>query len=97
MTAHMAPRRFGRFKAVEAEGALEAAAEAAVNDKVTAFLVKHFKVEEREDGARRMVCFVPDPRTNQLVRLTSQDEPWQPPPPGGFKPGRYAVPMDGGG
>lgn len=97
MTAYLAPRRFGRFKAVEAEVALEAAATAVMAGQPTAILVKHFKVEERADGALRTVTFVLDPRTNSLVRLTPEDAPWGRPPPGNFRPARFPRPMEPGG
>lgn len=88
MTSYLAPRRFGRFKAVEAEVALEEAAEAAVLARPSAVLMKKFMVEQRADGAHRVVMFAPDPVTNTMVRMSPEDEPWSPAPPGRWRPPR---------
>ena len=58
LTAIHGPRRFGRYKPQEAPGEPQ--------EVVT--LVRHFKVEEREDGATRLVSFRPDPATGRVVR-----------------------------
>ncbi len=96
MTSFMAPRRFGRTKPLEAEVALETAAETRGSQQRTAVLLKHYRVEQRADGAQRMVTFVPDPRLNRVVRITPEDAPWEPAPMGHFKPSRFATPMKEG-
>lgn len=97
MTSFLAPRRFGRVKPLEAEVALETATTETGPGKTPpdAWLVKQFKVEERADGWRRMVTFVPDPRNNRIVRLSPEDAPWEPPPMGHFRPSKYARPVEG--
>ena len=97
MTSFLAPRRFGRVKPVEAEVTVETANSALGVRPPNAWLVKQFKVEERADGWRRTVAFVPDPRTNRVIRLTPEDAPWQRPPMGHFTPGKYATPVKAAG
>ncbi|MGA0607737.1 hypothetical protein ACO2Q0_17230 [Phenylobacterium sp. VNQ135] len=71
MTAMMAPRRFGRFKAQEAPGRPE----------MPAVGIKVFRLEtRRSDGWMRMVTFAPDPETNQPERV--DEGPWKSPLPG---------------
>jgi hypothetical protein len=95
MTAFLAPRRFGRVKPMEAEVAVETAATQPGKVPPSAWLVKQYRVEERADGAQRMVAFVPDPRTNRVVRVTPHDAPWGRPPIGNFKTNKYVLPMEG--
>lgn len=95
MTSYLAPRRFGKIKPVEAEVTLEADVTATGKGPPNAWLVKQFRIEQRADGAQRVVTFVPDPRNNRIVRLTPEDEPWVAPPMGHFKISKYARPMEG--
>ncbi|WP_293677738.1 hypothetical protein [uncultured Phenylobacterium sp.] len=82
MMGHMAPRNWGPKKplAVEAEGAAEP-------QEVT-LVVKHYKVEEREDGWHRVVALEPNEETGRLERITPEDAPWHPPPPGRWRDAR---------
>ena len=82
--AALAPKRFGRIKPVDAAAA-EAALGAAVEEKIV--YMRHFKVEEREDGSHRVISFKPDFETGgrQLVRETPEDAPWEPPIPGRWR------------
>ena len=61
-----APRRFGRFRPVEADAPQE----------VTHYLFRHFRIEEHpETGECRVVSYMPDPETNQPVLHTQG--PWR--------------------
>lgn len=71
----LAPPRFGRLKPADPPREAEA----------RAFAIRHFKMEEREDGATRVVAFRPDPETGAMVRETPDDAPWRPPPPGRWR------------
>ena len=94
MTSYLAPRRFGKIKPVEAEVTLETAVTATGKGPPNAWLVKQFRIEQRADGAQRVVTSVPDPRNNRVVRLTPEDAPWSAPPMGHFKISKYARPME---
>jgi hypothetical protein len=72
----LAPARYGRVKPVEP---------AALSDvpKARAFVLRHFKMEERDDGAVRVVAFTVDPETMQPMREPEQRGEWT------FPPGRF--------
>lgn len=79
----LAPRRYGPIRPVESEFAAESPV---VEEIVTR---KHFRIETRPDGWVRVVGFAADPDTGQVVRVTPQDAPWSPPPPGTWlRPGQ---------
>jgi hypothetical protein len=80
----LAPRRYGNLRAAESEFAAESlAAMAAVAAAAAPVIVaKRFRIETRPDGCTRVVAFAPDPDTGQVVRLTPEDAPWNPPPKG---------------
>jgi hypothetical protein len=60
-----APRRYGRFRPVEAE----------LPAQVHTYLFRHFKIETHpETGERRVVSYMPDPATNLPVLHT--EGPW---------------------
>ena len=70
----LAPERFGRHRAVEAEVLTPP-------PEPPAIMIRHFTMEEREeDGAIRVVGWSRDPETNQPVRVTPLDAPWTTPP-----------------
>ena len=82
MMGHMAPRAWGKLKAVEPD--IEPLEDSEGAQQVT-FVVKHYKIEEREDGSHRVVAFVPDEATGAMVRATPEDAPWHPPPAGRWR------------
>lgn len=56
--AVLAPRTYGRFRVQDPPG----------ETTVQAVCVRHFKVEMREDGARRVVAYWPNPDTGKVER-----------------------------
>lgn len=85
MMGHMAPRTYGKTKALQSEVELEDREdEATVRQEVTV-IAKRFRVEEREDGHHRVVAFLPNAETGRLERITPEDAPWHPPPPGRWR------------
>lgn len=83
MVGHMAPRTYGRTKPIMAE--VELLERPAAERTEIVFVAKHFKVEEREDGAHRVVAFKPNGETGRLERITGEDAPWHPPPEGRWR------------
>jgi hypothetical protein len=61
-----APRRFGRYRPVDAE----------LPQQVRTILFRHFKIEKHpETGQRRVVSYTPDPETMMPVR--DHEGPWE--------------------
>lgn len=56
--AVLSPKRYGKLKAVEPEGAAE----------VTTVLLRTFKAERGPDGAMQVVSYVPNPETGRVER-----------------------------
>lgn len=70
--AALSPARFGRFRAVTQEDVAEMEAEtakpAAPAPKTVIFQVRRFKAEVQPDGTKKVVSYLRDSRTGELVR-----------------------------
>lgn len=70
----LSPRRYGRTSPVEAE----------IEPQVDTLLIRTFQIEQREDGAQRVVGFCPNDETGQPER-DSEGEWIMPPRPDGVR------------